>query len=150
MRKRKVDEKKQTLDTKIYPVVRLGIKPLLLHVIEALYREYCFSATKSLPGPFLPRHQGLQVTTVTLASGSTKKFLHKRWGLRANANQASPASLPRHRSSPLGSHLLPSPPQNPSRRRYYGGGSPRHRYSRSASLLFPKYFAPFFLRPETY
>ena len=30
-------------------MVRLGTKPPLLHVVEALYREYCFSATKSLP-----------------------------------------------------------------------------------------------------
>ena len=57
MRKRKGDERKQTLDTKIHPVVRLCTKPLLLHVVEALYREYLFSATKSFPRLFLPRHQ---------------------------------------------------------------------------------------------
>ena len=72
MWKHKGDKRKQTLETKIYPVVRLGTKPLLLHVVEALYREYCFSATKCLPKPFLPPHQGLQVTMVTLAPGSTK------------------------------------------------------------------------------
>ena len=37
MRKHKEDERKQTLDTKIYLVVRLGTKPLLLHVVDALY-----------------------------------------------------------------------------------------------------------------
>ena len=36
MRKHKGDKRKQTLDTKIYPVVRLVTKPLLLHVVEAL------------------------------------------------------------------------------------------------------------------
>ena len=75
----KGDEKRQTLDTKVDPVVQLGTKALLLHVVEALYREYCFSATKSLPGLFLLRHQDMQVTTVTLAPGSTKELLHKGW-----------------------------------------------------------------------
>ena len=107
MRKCKVDEKKQTLDTKIYPVVRLGIKPLLLHVVEALYREYCFSATKSLPGPFLPRHHGLQVTTVTLASGSTKKLLHKGWGLHVPCTRMS---MPLHTKP--GSLKLPASHQD--------------------------------------
>ena len=59
MRKCKGDERKQTLDTKIYPMVWLGTKPLLVHVVEALYRQYYFSATKSLPGLLLIRHQGL-------------------------------------------------------------------------------------------
>ena len=61
-------------------MVRLGTKLLLLHAVEALYREYHFSATKSLPGLFLPRHQGLQVTTVTLTPGSIKELLHEGLG----------------------------------------------------------------------
>ena len=61
-------------------MVRLATKPFLLHVVEALYREHCFSAIKSLPELFLPRHQGLQVTSVMLASGSTKELLHEEWG----------------------------------------------------------------------
>jgi len=55
----KGDERKQTLDTKIYPVVLVGTKPPLVYVVEALYGEYCFSATKSLLWLFLTRHQGL-------------------------------------------------------------------------------------------
>ena len=39
MRKCKGDKRKQTVDTKIYPVVRLGTKPLLLHVVEALTKS---------------------------------------------------------------------------------------------------------------
>ena len=61
-------------------MVRLGTKPLLLHVVEAVYQEYRFSATKSLPELFLCCHQGLQVTTVTLAPGSTRELLHEGWG----------------------------------------------------------------------
>ena len=79
MRKHKGDERKQTLDTKIYPVVRLGTKPLLLHIVEAFYQEYRFSAIKSLPRLCLPCHQSLQVTTVTLAPGSTKEHLNGGW-----------------------------------------------------------------------
>jgi hypothetical protein len=52
-----------------------------IQVVEALNQEYRFSATKSLPGLFLCRHQGLQVTTVTLAPGSTEELLHEGWGL---------------------------------------------------------------------
>ena len=42
------DEGKQTLNTRMYPVVSVGTKPPLVHVVEALNQEYCFSATKSL------------------------------------------------------------------------------------------------------
>jgi len=50
MRKRKGgDEGKKNLDTWMYPVVSVGTKPPLIHVVEALNQEYCFSATKSLP-----------------------------------------------------------------------------------------------------
>ena len=52
MWKHKGDKRKQTLETKIYPVVRLGTKPLILHLTEALYQEYRFSVTKSLLGLF--------------------------------------------------------------------------------------------------
>jgi hypothetical protein len=48
MRKHKGDERKQTLDTRFYPVVSVGTKPPLVHV-EALTQEYCFPVTKSLP-----------------------------------------------------------------------------------------------------
>jgi hypothetical protein len=33
------DERKQTLDAKIYPVVSVGTKPTLVHVVEALTRS---------------------------------------------------------------------------------------------------------------
>ena len=44
------DERKQILYTRIYPVVRLGIKPLLHPRCWSTHKEYCFPATKSLPG----------------------------------------------------------------------------------------------------
>jgi hypothetical protein len=37
MRKRNLNERKQTQDTKIYPMVQLGTKLPLLHIVEALY-----------------------------------------------------------------------------------------------------------------
>jgi hypothetical protein len=46
MRKRKGDERKQTLDMR-FTVVLVGTKPPLVHV-EALTQEYCFPVTKSL------------------------------------------------------------------------------------------------------
>jgi len=58
-------------------VVQLGTKPPLLYVVEAFNQEYRFLATKSLPGLFLTRQQGFQVTTVTLAPFSTKELLHE-------------------------------------------------------------------------
>ena len=42
MRKYKEDERKQTLDTKIYSVVRLDTKSLLLHDVEALTKSIAF------------------------------------------------------------------------------------------------------------
>jgi hypothetical protein len=33
----------------IYPMVSVGTKPPLVHIVEALPREYYFPATKSLP-----------------------------------------------------------------------------------------------------
>jgi hypothetical protein len=33
------DKGKQTLDTKIYPMVSVGRKPLLVHVVEALTKS---------------------------------------------------------------------------------------------------------------
>ena len=48
MRKHKGDERKRTLDTRMYPVVSVGTTPPLVHVVEALNQEYCFSAIKSL------------------------------------------------------------------------------------------------------
>jgi hypothetical protein len=33
----------------IYPVVSVGTKPPLVHVVEAPTQEYCFPVTKSLP-----------------------------------------------------------------------------------------------------
>ena len=80
MRKCKGDEQKQTLDTKIYLVVSLGTKPPLVHVVEALYREYYFLVTKSLSGPSWLTTNSCQITMVTLASGSTKELLHEGWG----------------------------------------------------------------------
>ena len=50
-----------------------------IQVVEALNQEYRFLATKHLPGLFLCRHQGLQVTTVTLGLGSTMELLHEGW-----------------------------------------------------------------------
>jgi hypothetical protein len=45
MWKRKGDERKKTLDTRI----SVGTKPPLVHVVEALTQEYCLLVTKSLP-----------------------------------------------------------------------------------------------------
>jgi hypothetical protein len=44
MRKRKRDERKQTLHV-IYPVVSVGTKSPLVHVVKALTQEYCFLVT---------------------------------------------------------------------------------------------------------
>ena len=44
------NEGKQTLDTKIYPVVWLGTKPLLHPRYWSTHKEYCFLETKSLLG----------------------------------------------------------------------------------------------------
>jgi len=43
------DEGKQTLDARIYPVVRIATKASLHPRCWSTYKEYCFSAIKSLP-----------------------------------------------------------------------------------------------------
>ena len=43
------NERKQTLDTRIYPVVRIATKASLHPHCWSTYKEYCFSAIKSLP-----------------------------------------------------------------------------------------------------
>jgi hypothetical protein len=68
---------------KIYPVVSVGTKPSLVHIVEAL--EYCIPITKSLPELFLTRHEGLATKAlakfpVTLMPLSTKELLHEGWG----------------------------------------------------------------------
>jgi hypothetical protein len=59
MWKRKGGERKQTLDTRFYPVVSVGTKPPLVHVVEALTQEYCFLVTESLPRAPLDSSQSL-------------------------------------------------------------------------------------------
>ena len=71
MWKRKGDERKQTLDTKIYFVVWLGTKPLLLYVVEAL--------TKSIASWQSSLFWGYRVTTVTLIPISTKELHQEGW-----------------------------------------------------------------------
>ena len=36
------DERKQTLDTRIYPVVQIATKPPYIHVVEALTKSIAF------------------------------------------------------------------------------------------------------------
>ena len=62
-------------------MVSVGTKPPLVHIVEALYREYCFLATKSLSGLFLLATKACQVTTVTLILLYTTNLLHEAWGL---------------------------------------------------------------------
>ena len=63
------DERKQTLDTKIYPVVRIATKaPLHIHVVEAL--------TKSIASG--NQVSSMNTITVTLIPLSTKELHHKR------------------------------------------------------------------------
>ena len=57
-------------DTRIYSMVRLTTKTHLHPCCWSTHKEYCFSATKSLPWTL----------TVTLASGSTKELLHQGRG----------------------------------------------------------------------
>ena len=42
------DEKKQTLDVRMYPMVSVDTKPPLVHIVEVLNQEYRFSSIKSL------------------------------------------------------------------------------------------------------
>jgi hypothetical protein len=62
------DEGRQTLDTKIYPVVSVDTRPPLVHVVEAL-KEYCFLVTKFFPELFLTCHKGLATEAHTKSLG---------------------------------------------------------------------------------
>ena len=44
------DDGKQTLDVRVYPVVSVSTKPLLVHVVEAINQGDRFSDTKPLLG----------------------------------------------------------------------------------------------------
>ena len=72
MRKLKgTDERKRTLDTRIYPVVRFATKnahmsTLLKHSLRVSLLENQVSSVNTI--------------TITLILGSTKELLHKGWG----------------------------------------------------------------------
>jgi hypothetical protein len=51
------DERNQTLDARIYPVVSVGTKPPLVYVVEALTKGIA-SQSPSLPGLLLTCHKG--------------------------------------------------------------------------------------------
>jgi hypothetical protein len=70
---------KQTLDTKIYPVVSVGARPPLVHVVEALTKSIA-SQSPSLFQDFLTRHQGSRQVLGHLDAVSTKELLHERRG----------------------------------------------------------------------
>jgi hypothetical protein len=85
-RKRKgwKDERKQTLDMKIYPVVSIGTRLPLVHVVEARTKSIA-SWPPSLFRDFLdspPRlsHQNSRQVPGHLDAISTKEFLHERRG----------------------------------------------------------------------
>jgi hypothetical protein len=61
-------------------MVSLGTKPTLVHVVEALTQEYCFSVTKSLPRAPLDSPQRLATKALAklpchLDAASTKELL---------------------------------------------------------------------------
>lgn len=56
---------RKLLTQKTFLVVSVGIKPLLVHVVEAPSQEYCFPVTESLPRYNLTYHLGS--TTKALA-----------------------------------------------------------------------------------
>jgi hypothetical protein len=61
----------------IYPVVSVGTKPPLVHVVETLTQEYCFLVTKYLPRAPLDsslRHSPSSIGHLDAAS--TKELLH--------------------------------------------------------------------------
>jgi hypothetical protein len=65
----------------IYPVVSVGIKPPLVHIVEALIQQYCFLVTKSLPRAPLDSPQKLATYALAklpchLDAASTKELLH--------------------------------------------------------------------------
>jgi hypothetical protein len=45
-----VDERKQTLDVRIYPVVSVGTKPSLIHVVEAHAKSIAFRLSSLFRG----------------------------------------------------------------------------------------------------
>src|SRR5688572_20835490 len=93
-KRKRGDEGKQTLDMKIYPVVSVGTKPPLVHVVEALAQEYYFPITKSLPGHPLTYHKGSATKVHAkfpdhLDVVSTKELLHEVRGLHVPRTQSS-------------------------------------------------------------
>jgi hypothetical protein len=95
MRKRKGgDERKQTLDARIYPVVSVGTEPLLVYVVESLtksivsrspsiFRDSPWLATKTRPLRLTPS------TPVTLMLFSLWSFPRRR-GLVPRTKLSSP------------------------------------------------------------
>jgi len=77
--------------TKIYPVVSVGTKPPLVHIVEALYLVLLGNQVSSRILLDLPQRL-CQVTAVTLIPLSTKELLHEVWGLPCPLHKAVVAS----------------------------------------------------------
>ena len=107
----------------MYPVVSIGTKPPLVHVIEALNQECCFSATKSLPQQPWPamktRPPRLKPSfSVTLIPLSTKELLHEGMG---SPHLRTRLSIPLH-TKPEGRRRADQSP------RFQGDDSARYNF----------------------
>jgi hypothetical protein len=77
----------------IYPVVSVGTKPPLVHVVEALTQEYLFPVTKPLQEHHLTCHKGSPWRHLPssalghLDAASTKEFLHQGKGVSTSPAQ---------------------------------------------------------------
>jgi hypothetical protein len=85
MRKRKEGWEEANSWHAIYPVVSVGTKRPLVHIVEALTQEYCFLVTKSLPRAPLDSPQSLALrhspsSLGHLDAASTKELLHQGRG----------------------------------------------------------------------
>ena len=104
MRKRKEGWEEANSWHAIYPVVSVGTKPPLVHVVEALTQEYCFPVTKSLPRA--PLDSPLRYSPSSLGhldAASTKELLHQG---RGSPRPPHKVSSPLH-TKPEGRWRLP-------------------------------------------
>jgi hypothetical protein len=99
-------EGKQTLEMKIYHVISIGIKPPLVHIVQALTKEYCFPVTECLLGLFLTRHQGLATKSLAMSLFTSmpyplRSFSMKEGGLHIPAQSRHRRSTPSRRVDDL-------------------------------------------------
>ena len=100
------DEEKQTLDTRIYLVITVGIKPPLVHVVEKLNKSTTSQPPSLFRGP-LDLPQWLTPSPlVTLIPLSTKELLQKGWGLHIPFIRSS---MPLHTKPKSRRHVGESP-----------------------------------------